>query len=135
MVFHPRLEQPPKVKFYVSQLQSPLPLPKQPNLAFLSGRLTSSNVLGLSRRSSVQRSFFCGDVIAITSWAPDVVNLVRPMRRWRYGDRRWGCEQRCQRPHCVRHWTIRPAGRAPPCRTPHYALNRTPHVHLFKLSM
>ena len=36
--------------------------------------------LGLaSLSSSVQRSFFCGDVIAITSWAPDVVNLVRPM--------------------------------------------------------
>ena len=33
----------------------------------------------LSRSSSVQRSFFCGDVIAITSWAPDVVNLVRPL--------------------------------------------------------
>ena len=29
--------------------------------------------------SLVQRSFFCGDVIAITSWAPDVVNLVRPL--------------------------------------------------------
>ena len=24
-------------------------------------------------------SFCCGDVIAITSWAPDVVNLVRPI--------------------------------------------------------
>ena len=50
---------------------------KQPNL---SGRLTSSSHLALSRSSSVQRSFFCGDVIAITSWTPDVnvVNLVRP---------------------------------------------------------
>ena len=74
MDFHPRLEQPPK-----SQLQSPLSLPKnrQPNLAFLSGRLTSSSDLALSRSSSVQR--FYGDVIAITSWAPDVVNLVRPI--------------------------------------------------------
>ena len=60
-----------------SQLQSPLSLPKnrETNLAFLSGRLTD---LALSRSSSVQRSFFCGDAIAITSWAPDVVNLVRP---------------------------------------------------------
>ena len=76
-------DQPPKVKFYASQLQSPLPLPKQtnkqPNLAFLSGRPTSSSDLALSRSSSVQRLFFCGDVIAITSWAPDVVNLVRPI--------------------------------------------------------
>ena len=30
------------------------------------------------RCSSVQRSFFCSDVIAITSWAPDV-NLVSPI--------------------------------------------------------
>ena len=37
----------------------------------------------LSRSSLVQRSFFCGDVIAITSWAPDVVNLVRPKREMR----------------------------------------------------
>ena len=51
---------------------------KQPNLVFLRGRLTSSSDFALSRSSSVQRSFFCGDVIAITSWAPDVVNLVRP---------------------------------------------------------
>ena len=55
---------------------------KQPNLASLRGRLTlgltPSSDLALSRSSSVQRSFFCGDVIAITSWAPDVVNLVRP---------------------------------------------------------
>ena len=63
-----------------SQLQSPLSLLKnrQPNLAFLSGRLTSSSDL-LSRSSSVQRLFFCGDVIVITSWTPDVVNLVRPV--------------------------------------------------------
>ena len=66
-----------------SQFQSPLSLPKnkQPNIAFLSGRLTSSSVrLGfiiLSRSSSVQRSFFHGDVTAITSWAHDVVNLAR----------------------------------------------------------
>ena len=32
----------------------------------------------LSRCSSVQMSFFCGDVIPITSWAPDVVNLMHP---------------------------------------------------------
>ena len=51
---------------------------RQPNLAFLSGRPTSSSDLALSRSSSVQRLFFCGDVIAITSWAPDV-NLVRPI--------------------------------------------------------
>ena len=51
---------------------------RQPNLAFLSGRPTSSSDLALSSSSSVQRLFFCGDVIAITSWAPDVVNLVRP---------------------------------------------------------
>ena len=65
---------------YKSQLQSPISLLKnrQPNLAFLSGRPTSSSDLTLSRSSSVQRLFFCGDVIAITSWAPDVVNLVRP---------------------------------------------------------
>ena len=78
MDFHPRLEQPPK-----SQLQSPLSLPKnrQPNLAFLSGRLTSSSDLALSRSSSVQR--FYGDVIAITSWAPDVVNFSAPHMRMR----------------------------------------------------
>ena len=64
-----------------SQLQSPLSLLKnrQPNLAFISGRPTSSSDLALSRSSSVQRLFFCGDVIAITSWAQDVVNLVRPV--------------------------------------------------------
>ena len=53
---------------------------KQPNLAFLSGRLSSSSDLALSRSSLVQRSFFC-DVIAITSWEPDVVNLVRPVTK------------------------------------------------------
>ena len=77
----PRLEQPPKVKFY-ARVSSRVPflylINKQPNLAFLRGRLTSSSDLALSRSSSVQRSFFCGDVIAITSWAPDVVNLVHP---------------------------------------------------------
>ena len=57
---------------------------KQPNLAFLSCRLTSSSDLAsyaLSRSSSsVQRSFLIllWDVIATTSWASDVVNLVRP---------------------------------------------------------
>ena len=63
------------------QLQSPLPLPKQPNLVLLSGRLTSSNILalGVSHSSSVQRLFYCSVLIAITSWAPDVVNLVRPI--------------------------------------------------------
>ena len=56
MDFHPRLEQPPKVKFLCkSQLQSPLSLPKnkQLNLALLSGRLTSSSDLALFRSSSV----------------------------------------------------------------------------------
>ena len=65
-----------------NQLQSPLSLyliNKQPYLAFLSGTLTSSIDLPLSRGSLVQRSFFCGDVIASTSWAPDVVNIVHPM--------------------------------------------------------
>ena len=62
MDFHPRLEQPPKVKFY-AKVRSRVPLNKQPNLAFLSGRLTSSSVLGLCRSSLVQRSFFCSDVI------------------------------------------------------------------------
>ena len=49
------------------------------SIAVLSGRpfLISSSDLALSCGSSVQRSF-CGDVIAIMSWAPDVVNLVRP---------------------------------------------------------
>ena len=51
---------------------------RQPSLPFLSGRLTSSSDLALSRSFSVQRLFFCGDGITITSWAPDVVNLVRP---------------------------------------------------------
>ena len=78
------IQQPPKVKLYANaRVSSRVPFlylkkNKQPNLPFLSGRLTSSSVLGPSRSSLVQRSFFCGDVIAITSWAPDVVNLVRP---------------------------------------------------------
>ena len=38
-----------------------------------------SSDLAPSHSSSVPRSFFCGDVIAITSWAPDVVNLMRPV--------------------------------------------------------
>ena len=69
MDFYPRLEQPSKVKFYarVSSRVSFLYLKyKQPNLAFLSGRLTSSSDLASyapARSSSVQRSFFCGDVI------------------------------------------------------------------------
>ena len=49
---------------------------KQPNLVFLRGRLT---VLALSCNPSVERSFFSGYVIAITLWAPDVVNLVRSL--------------------------------------------------------
>ena len=87
MDFHPRLKQPPKVTFY-ARVSSRVPClylkNKQPNLAFLSGRLTSSNDLASyaqSRSSSVQRSFFSGDIIAITSWAPDVVNLVRPIHK------------------------------------------------------
>ena len=75
MDFHPRLEQPPMVKFY-ARVSSRVPFlylkNKHPNLAFLSGRLTSSSDLALSRSFSVQRSFFRGDVISITSWAPDV---------------------------------------------------------------
>ena len=88
--FHPRLEQTPKVKFMPeSAPESPFFYlrNKKPNLAFLSGRLTSSSDLAshaISRCSSVQRSFFCGDVIAITSWAPDVVNLVRPYIGYSY---------------------------------------------------
>ena len=35
-------------------------------------------------------SFFCGDVIAITSWAPDDVNLVRP---YSYTQRRFRAEE------------------------------------------
>ena len=35
----------------------------------------------LSRSFSLQRSFFCGDVIEITSWVPDVANLVRPVNK------------------------------------------------------
>ena len=75
MDFHPRLEQPPKVKF--CQLQSPL---------------SSSDfaIYALSRSSSVQRSFFCGDVIAMTSWAKDVVNLARPLAVCKNGRRRPG---------------------------------------------
>ena len=52
--------------------------PQVSNADPTSVRLTSSSDLPLSRGSLVQRSFFCGDVIEITSWAPDVVNLVRP---------------------------------------------------------
>ena len=82
MDFHPRLEQPPTVKFYAI-VSSRVPFlhlkNKQPNLAFPSGRLTSSCDLALSHSSLVQRSFFYGDVIAIMSWAPDVVNLVPPI--------------------------------------------------------
>ena len=77
MDFHLRLEQPPMVQFY-ARVSSRVPFfyltNKQPNLAFLSGRLTSGSI----RSSSVQRSFFRGDVIAITLWAPVVVNLVHP---------------------------------------------------------
>ena len=73
------LEQPPKVKSVYARVSSRVPFLYLKNkLAFLSGRMTSSSDLALSRNSSVQRSFFCGDVIAIMSWAPDVVNLVRP---------------------------------------------------------
>ena len=92
MDFHSRLEQPPKVKFY-ARVSSRVPfvyLKDEPNLAFLSGRPTSSSDLAsyaLSRSSSVQRSFFRGDVIEITSWAPDVhvVNLVCPFLIYRRG--------------------------------------------------
>ena len=49
--FHPRLEQPSKVKFY-ARVSSRAPLlylkNKQPNLALLSGRLTSSSDLATS---------------------------------------------------------------------------------------
>ena len=80
MGFHPRLEHPPKVKFY-ARVSSRVPFlylkNKQPNLAFYSGRLTSSSNFALSRSFSVQKLFFHDDVIAITSCAPDVVNLVR----------------------------------------------------------
>ena len=72
------------MKFY-ARVSSRVPflylINKQPNLAFLSGRLSSSNDLALSRSSLVQRLFFCGDVIAIMSWEPDVVNLVRPVTK------------------------------------------------------
>ena len=55
---------------------------KQPNLAFLSGRLTSSSdmLYLVALRYKGHSSFCCGDVIAIVSWAPDVVNLVHPVR-------------------------------------------------------
>ena len=50
MDFHPRLEQPPKVTFY-ARVSSRVPFlylkNKQPNLPFLSGRLTSSSDLSL----------------------------------------------------------------------------------------
>ena len=89
MDFHPRLEQqPPQGEIYVrvsSRVPFLAPKNKQSNLAFLSGRLISSIDLAscvLSRSSSVQRSFLCGDVIAITSWAPAVVKLVRPVGVW-----------------------------------------------------
>ena len=66
-----------------SQLQSPLFYLKikQPNVPFLSGRLQDLvRWLGkLSPISLAQRPFFCGDFIAITPWAPDVVNLVHPI--------------------------------------------------------
>ena len=62
--FIQELEQPPKLKFY-ARVSSRAPFlylkNKQPNLAFLSDRLTSSSDLAsyaLSRSSSVQRSFF-----------------------------------------------------------------------------
>ena len=29
--------------------------------------------------AALELSLFCGDVIKITSWAPDVVNLMRPL--------------------------------------------------------
>ena len=80
MDFHPRLEHLPKVKFYarVSSRVSFLYLKTESSFS----RLTSSSDLALSRSFLVQRSFFCGDAIAITSWAPDVVNLVRPVISW-----------------------------------------------------
>ena len=83
MDFPPRLEQPPKVKFY-ARVSSRVPflylkINNEPNLAFLSGRLTSSSDLVQSRSFSVQRLFFHHDVIVVTSWASDVVNLVRPI--------------------------------------------------------
>ena len=82
--FHQRLQHPPKVKVF-ARVSSRVPFfylnNKQPNLAYLSDRLTSSsdygNLCSISQLFG-HSSFFCGDVIAITSWAPDVVNLVRP---------------------------------------------------------
>ena len=54
-----------------SQAQSLFSLPQN--------RLTSSSDFALSRSSSVQRSFFCGDVIAhVMGTAPDVVNSHQP---------------------------------------------------------
>ena len=55
-------------------------------VAFLSGRLTSSSDLAsYGNLCSISQLFgtkvilhSCGDVIPITSWAPDVVNLVCP---------------------------------------------------------
>ena len=84
---HLRLEQLPKVKFYPRVLFLYLKI-KQSNLAFLN--LTSSSDMAsyaLSHSSSVQRSFFCSDVIAITSRAPDVVNLV--CIQWRLPNSIW----------------------------------------------
>ena len=64
------------------QLQSPLSLSKNKQLTsgFLSHKLTLSSDLAKFCSPLVQRSFFRGGVIAITSWAPDVVNLVHPIR-------------------------------------------------------
>ena len=72
------LEQPPKVKFYASVSSRVsflyLKYKQQPDWpARLSSDLASC---AISRSSSVRRSFFCADVIGITSWAPDVVILV-----------------------------------------------------------
>ena len=84
--FHPRLEQPSKVKFY-ARVSSRVPFlyikDKQPNLASLRGRLTPSSDLALSCSSSVQRSFFCGDVIAITSWARLIPSPRPAFRRFK----------------------------------------------------
>ena len=66
-----------------SQLQSPYSLPKneQLHLDVLSGRLTSSS--GLATLRSISQLFGTKVIllwwcIAITSWSPDVVNLVCP---------------------------------------------------------
>ena len=78
---------------------------RHPNLAFLSGRLNwpcpvTWQVTLLSRSSLVLRSFFCGDLIGITSWAPDVVNLVCPkaskpcdVLKISLRHKKYGCEQ------------------------------------------